>query len=178
MTELEELKLAYAECSRQRNELLTKRKQAAQREAELMGVGMESVATVKECDIYPDSFGPIDADVLLRKGEVLYTADQIAAARLQGAAQREAELLGVVELPEADWECFSESGCSYYGLAYYEKTVRELIAAARLQGERVNQELLEALHKLACLGNGDKYGNSIGNEIARAAIAAAEKEQA
>ncbi|WP_294767446.1 hypothetical protein [uncultured Rhodoferax sp.] len=28
----------------------------------------------------------------------------------------------------------------------------------------------EALEKLACLGNGDKHGNSIGNEIAIAAI--------
>ena len=32
MTELEELKLAYAECSRQRNELLNKLKSQAQRE--------------------------------------------------------------------------------------------------------------------------------------------------
>ena len=34
----------------------------------------------------------------------------------------------------------------------------------------VNQELLEALEKLARLGNGDHYGNSEGNMIARAAI--------
>jgi hypothetical protein len=38
----------------------------------------------------------------------------------------------------------------------------------------VNQELLAALEKLARLGNGDHYGNSEGNMIARAAIAKGE----
>ena len=33
---------------------------------------------------------------------------------------------------------------------------------------------LEHFHKLACLGNGDQYGNSTGNVIAQAAIAALE----
>ena len=37
----------------------------------------------------------------------------------------------------------------------------------------LNQELLEALEKLARLGNGDHFGNSDGNMIARAAIAKA-----
>ena len=41
----------------------------------------------------------------------------------------------------------------------------------------VNAELLEALEKLARLGNGERYGNSEGNVIARAAIAKAEGEQ-
>ena len=40
----------------------------------------------------------------------------------------------------------------------------------------VNQELLAALEKLARLGNGEHYGNSDGNMIARAAIVKAEKE--
>lgn len=31
-------------------------------------------------------------------------------------------------------------------------------------------ELVEALERLARLGNGDSYGNSIGNEIAKAAL--------
>lgn len=39
--------------------------------------------------------------------------------------------------------------------------------------ERINAQLLEALEKLARLGNGDLYGNSQGNMIARAAIEAA-----
>ena len=34
----------------------------------------------------------------------------------------------------------------------------------------VNAELLEALEKLARLGNGERYGNSEGNVIARAAV--------
>ena len=38
----------------------------------------------------------------------------------------------------------------------------------------VNAELVEALDKLARLGNGDQYGNSDGNMIARAALANAE----
>ena len=41
----------------------------------------------------------------------------------------------------------------------------------------VNQELLETLEKLARLGNGERYGNSEGNVIARTAIAKAEGEQ-
>ena len=40
----------------------------------------------------------------------------------------------------------------------------------------LNAELVEALEKLARLGNGDQYGNSIGNDIAKAALAKA-KEQ-
>jgi hypothetical protein len=40
--------------------------------------------------------------------------------------------------------------------------------------EAVNQELLAALEKLARLGNGEHYGNSDGNMIARAAIAKGE----
>lgn len=42
---------------------------------------------------------------------------------------------------------------------------------------QVNQELVKALEKLARLGNGDQYGNSEGNMIARA-ILAKHKEQA
>ena len=37
----------------------------------------------------------------------------------------------------------------------------------------VNQELLATMEKLACLGNGNAHGNSIGNDIAIAAIAKA-----
>ena len=32
------------------------------------------------------------------------------------------------------------------------------------------ERLRSVLHQLACLGNGDIYGNSIGNSIARAAL--------
>jgi hypothetical protein len=35
--------------------------------------------------------------------------------------------------------------------------------------------LVEALEKLAKLGNGDEYGNSVGNEIARAALSLLEE---
>jgi hypothetical protein len=50
----------------------------------------------------------------------------------------------------------------------YDKHAEEL---RRLHAE--NEALREALEKLARLGNGDQYGNSIGNEIARAALARA-----
>ena len=44
-------------------------------------------------------------------------------------------------------------------------------AAAELRRlHEVNAELVEALEKLARLGNGDQYGNSIGNEIAQEAL--------
>jgi len=42
---------------------------------------------------------------------------------------------------------------------------------------KVNAELVAALDKLARLGNGDRYGNSIGNTIAQKAIAKATGEQ-
>ena len=49
------------------------------------------------------------------------------------------------------------------------------LAAAELRRlHEVNQELLSALEKLARLGNGERYGNSDGNMIARAAIAKGE----
>ena len=45
-------------------------------------------------------------------------------------------------------------------------------AAAELRRlHEVNTDLLAALEKLARLGNGEHYGNSDGNMIARAAIA-------
>ena len=48
-------------------------------------------------------------------------------------------------------------------------------AAAELRRlHAVNQELVAALQKLACLGNGDRYGNSDGNCIAQAALANAQ----
>jgi len=48
-------------------------------------------------------------------------------------------------------------------------------AAAELRRlHAVNQELLVALEQLARLGNGETYGNSDGNMIARAAIAKGE----
>ena len=34
----------------------------------------------------------------------------------------------------------------------------------------VNQELLKTMKQLACLGNGDNYGNSDGNIIAQVAL--------
>ena len=50
-------------------------------------------------------------------------------------------------------------------------------AAAELRRlHEVNQELLETLEKLARLGNGERYGNSEGNVIARTAINKAEGE--
>lgn len=42
------------------------------------------------------------------------------------------------------------------------------LAVRETQAE--NAALRSALHKLACLGNGDQFGNSIGNDIARAAL--------
>ena len=44
------------------------------------------------------------------------------------------------------------------------------VAAELRRLHEANQELLEALEKLARLGNGERYGNSEGNVIARAAV--------
>jgi hypothetical protein len=58
---------------------------------------------------------------------------------------------------------------------YTSKT--EYLEAENKRLHEVNQELLEALEKLARLGNGDHYGNSDGNMIARAAIAKAQEQK-
>ena len=50
------------------------------------------------------------------------------------------------------------------------------VAAELRRLHEVNQELLETLEKLARLGNGERYGNSEGNVIARTAINKAEGE--
>jgi len=54
-------------------------------------------------------------------------------------------------------------------------TVKDLQAFAdliRKESEAERDRLREALEKLARLGNGDQYGNSIGNDIARQALGA------
>lgn len=46
-----------------------------------------------------------------------------------------------------------------------------LVAAAELRRlHEVNEELLKTMRRLACLGNGDNYGNSDGNIIAQVAL--------
>lgn len=55
----------------------------------------------------------------------------------------------------------------------FPKSGKEAAAELRRLHES-NQELLAVLEKLARLGNGDHYGNSDGNMIARAAIAKGE----
>ena len=55
----------------------------------------------------------------------------------------------------------------------FPKSGKEAAAELRRLHES-NQELLAALEKLARLGNGETYGNSDGNMIARAAIAKGE----
>ena len=49
---------------------------------------------------------------------------------------------------------------------------RDQLEAERDALQQRCEELVAALEKLARLGNGDQYGNSIGNEIARQALAA------
>ena len=55
-------------------------------------------------------------------------------------------------------------------------TERDQTAAELRRLHEVNIELLAALEKLARLGNGEHYGNSDGNMIARAAIAKGENK--
>ncbi len=73
-----------------------------------------------------------------------------------------------IEAPDhAGYSAYSAKKIATLSANNFEANAR-LIAAA--------PDLLEALEKLACLGNGDQYGNSEGNMIARAAIAKATGE--
>jgi len=63
--------------------------------------------------------------------------------------------------------------------AFYEAAKKEghdeLQAALQEEVEALNlrvARLVDTLHKLACLGNGDNYGNSIGNTMAQDALSA------
>jgi hypothetical protein len=58
--------------------------------------------------------------------------------------------------------------------APYSSQCTNASAAELRRLHEINQELLAALENLARLGNGDHYGNSEGNMIARAAIAKGE----
>lgn len=50
----------------------------------------------------------------------------------------------------------------------------DVITQERDEARAEVERLREVLHRLACLGNGDQYGNSFGNDIAREALAATE----
>lgn len=52
MTELEELRLAYAECSRQRNELLTAHKHSAERICVLREALADAIVCVQDWSAY------------------------------------------------------------------------------------------------------------------------------
>jgi hypothetical protein len=74
MTELEELRIAYAECSRQRNELLAIRKQPAQplTDEQIKDVATSCMWWVREQDILDDAIEfarAIEAAHGITKGE-------------------------------------------------------------------------------------------------------------
>ena len=50
----------------------------------------------------------------------------------------------------------------------------DVITQERDEARAEVERLRKVLHRLACLGNGDQYGNSFGNDIAREALAATE----
>ena len=50
----------------------------------------------------------------------------------------------------------------------------DVITQERDEARAKVERLRKVLHRLACLGNGDQYGTSFGNDIAREALAATE----
>ena len=50
----------------------------------------------------------------------------------------------------------------------------DVITQERDEARAKVERLRKVLHRLACLGNGDQYGTSFGNEIAREVLAATE----
>ena len=52
----------------------------------------------------------------------------------------------------------------------YDDAIAELEEQIKQQSAVIEQ-MRKSLYKLACLGNGDTFGNSIGNEIAQQALA-------
>ena len=105
---------------------------AAQREKELMGVGMEPVA---ELYFYVDEYGPELTFTPLRYGHLengkhqIYTADQIAAARLQD----EAALKGWLD--KTEWVQSNNLPVKYLGW-HRADVLKDMIATARLQARK------------------------------------------
>jgi len=50
----------------------------------------------------------------------------------------------------------------------------DVITQERDEARAKVERLRKVLHRLACLGNGDQYGTSFGNDIAREVLAATE----
>ena len=134
---------------------------AAQREKELV---VEPVGVRWRWPGYEWTYDPFRIVESNADAEPLYTATQLAAARLQGAADERTKV------------------------AALQKQVNDLLRlieiskpreerGQRLQGERVNQALLEALQTLVSAhGSILELSESPALKNARAAIAAAEKE--
>ncbi len=56
------------------------------------------------------------------------------------------------------------------GLDSIEGTIVDKAATELRRLHEVNEDLLKTMRQLACLGNGDNYGNSAGNTIAQVAL--------
>jgi hypothetical protein len=115
---------------------------------------------------------------MTKQPEALRLADALDeyAAQFNAKSEAAAELRRLHEVNQ-EWERKAATWLASPEAAQRLDGYREL--AQRINYlETMNQELLEALDKLARLGNGDHYGNSDGNMIARAAIAKATGEQA
>ena len=80
------------------------------------------------------------------------------------------ELKGQVEKLTKERDDLRSRRCEVCGYLEHEREhtgcLREQLAALAEQ----NEKMREALQKLACLGNGEQYGNSIGNCIAQEAL--------
>lgn len=102
--------------------------------------------------------------------ELLALADRYATLRIgEGTANARKELQNALQSQAeriAELERESETHSKAYGLAIVE---RDNLRTELKTAQDVT-ELVEALEKLARLGNGDHYGNSDGNMIARDAL--------
>lgn len=97
--------------------------------------------------------------------------EQTKAQRLAALLESAGYPISAAELRLLDDDSYAWCKRSHMWMNEYAKAAKEVNRLAAL-----NAELVEALEKLARLGNGDQYGNSIGNDIAKAALAKA-KEQ-
>lgn len=165
---------------------------ALQSQQELLSSQAERIKTLEEQDVQNDynleiASRKIEAlraelnttEVLLEECKMDWSGDvtQIKAEHKHELDQLRAQLAAIAATePVAEYVVRTDAKGKTNGICYMKGKAYSLIDGSYelftrpMPAQDVNAELVEALEKLARLGNGEHYGNSDGNMIARTAL--------